>query len=250
MSLTSESLPVVLDFDSPGPLNVQHCLKLQPGEIHVCRQAIAVGDQELGSLWEVLSAEERTRAERYRFEVSRRTFVVCRGMLRVLLGNYLGESPEQLEFSYSKYGKPELAANGSRVGIEFNVSHTDEFALLAFALNRKIGIDIEKVRMDFNTLEISEHFFSESERTTLRAMAPDKRYEGFFRCWTRKEAFIKALGEGLTHPLNSFDVSIEQGIPPKLLATRPNTEEAARWQLWDVTVPSPYLATLAAETKR
>jgi 4'-phosphopantetheinyl transferase len=171
-------------------------------------------------------------------------------MLRVFLGSYLGKAAARLELTCSEYGKPELAPNDSRMDIDFNVSHTDEFALLAFALNRKIGIDIETVRRDFNTLEISERFFSECERTKLREMAPDDRYESFFRCWTRKEAFIKALGEGLTHPLNSFDVSIERGLPARLLATRPDAEEAARWQLWDIGVPSPYVATLAAAVGR
>jgi 4'-phosphopantetheinyl transferase len=119
--------------------------------------------------------------------------------------------------------------------------------LLAFASDRRIGVDVEKVRRDFSTVEIAERFFSEAERCALRELPREQRHEAFFRCWTRKEAFIKALGEGLSHPLDQFDVSIAPGMPPALLATRPDAREVTRWTLRDVEVPGDYAATLAAE---
>jgi 4'-phosphopantetheinyl transferase len=248
MSPTSETLPVVTEHDSPGLLNHGLCPELSGDEIHVWRQRISVTAEELKTLRELLSPEERNREERYRFEASRRTFVVCRGMLRVFLCGYLGTQPERFEFAYSEYGRPELVPANEPCALDFNVSHTEDFALLAFSRNRRIGVDIEQVRNDFNTSEIAERFFSESERTRLRRLAPSERHQSFFRCWTRKESFIKALGEGLSHPLDSFDVSIEPDDPPRLLATRPN-DETSRWQLWDINVPSGYVAALAAEIK-
>ena len=250
MSPSSGWDDTIAEYDSSGPLNGPHCLRMRPGEIHVWRQSTGVADQELAFLWDLLSVEERVRAERYKFEVSRRTFIVCRGMLRVLLGCYLEALPKKLQFAYGKYGRPELARSDAQIDLDCNVSHTDDFALLAFAHSRKIGVDIEKVRQDFDTLEISERFFSEYERTKLRALPAEERYESFFRCWTRKESFIKALGEGLTHPLDSFDVSITKEGPPLLLETRPNGEEASLWRLWDVKVPAGYVAALAATNSK
>jgi len=119
--------------------------------------------------------------------------------------------------------------------------------LLAFAEGRQVGIDVEKLRRDFATSEIAERFFSIAEREALRALPQDQRHEAFFRCWTRKEAFIKALGEGLSHPLDQFDVSLAPGGPAVLLATRPDAQEAKRWKLWNIYVPGDYAAALAAE---
>jgi 4'-phosphopantetheinyl transferase len=248
MSTTSGTLPVVVERESSGLLKQGLCPDLRGGEIHVWRQRVSLTAEEMRALHKLLSPDERNREERYRFEASRQTFVVCRGMLRVLLGGYLGEQPERFEFTYSAYGRPELVPANKQNTLDFNVSHTEDFALLAFSRNRRIGIDIERVRRDFDAGEIAERFFSESERTRLRELSPNERYEGFFRCWTRKESFIKALGEGLSHPLDSFDVTIEPDVPARLVATRPN-DEAARWRLWDINVPSGYVAALAAEAE-
>ena len=247
MSTTSQPVPIVVERDSAGWSETGPGLKLRPGEIHIWRQGISVTAEEVRSFWELLSADERSRAERYRFEASRRTFVICRGMLRSFLGCYLGEQPARLEFAYTQYGRPELVRSSEQNSVEFNLSHTADFALLAFSRDRRIGIDIERVRGDFDTSEIAERFFSECERSRLREIASAERHLAFFRCWTRKEAFIKALGEGLSHPLDTFDVSIERESPPRLLATRPDATDAEHWLLWDVTVPSGYVAALAGK---
>jgi 4'-phosphopantetheinyl transferase len=222
---------------------------LPPGEIHVWQRSLECNPDELESCRRLLSPDETERAARFRFTQDRVEFIVARGTLRALLKSYLGRPHDSLQFIYSQFGKPELAETLEQQRIEFNVSHSGGVALLAFARDRRIGIDIEQVRRDFSTLEISERFFSEAERDALRQLPLEQRPEAFFRCWARKEAFIKALGEGLSHPLDSFDVSLMPGEPAQLLATRPDDEVAKRWAMWEMSVPKGYAAALAAERK-
>jgi 4'-phosphopantetheinyl transferase len=220
---------------------------LTDGEIHVWRQSLEPWSHPVERYRSVLSPDELQRAGRFRFDRDRNEFLVSRATLRTLLGCYLDIPANQLRFFYSEYGRPLLPASDYAEEVDFNVSHSDGMLLLAFTRGRKIGIDIEKVRRDFVTAEIAERFFSAAERLALRELPHEQRHEAFFRCWTRKEAFIKALGEGLRHPLDQFDVSLAAGQPPTLLATRPDAGEARRWLLWNVPVPSDYVAALAAE---
>ena len=217
-------------------------------DIHVWRQSLALGPSDVESFCSLLSPDELERAGRFRFDTDRSDFIVSRGTLRTLLGSYLGVPPQELRFAYSEFGRPSLVARTPSNMLDFNVSHSSGVVLLAFALGRKIGIDVEKVRQDFGTAEIAERFFSMAERAALRKLPPEQRHEAFFRCWTRKEAFIKALGEGLSHPLDQFDVSLAPGEPAAILATRPDGEEVRRWLLWNVQVPGDYAAALAAES--
>jgi len=131
-------------------------------------------------------------------------------------------------------------------GLTFSVSHADGMAAFAFTRNRMIGVDVESIRKSFDTSGIAERFFSEAERAALQNLPAHKRHQAFFRCWTRKEAYIKALGEGLSYPLHRFDVSISEN-EPALLATRPNPAEAGRWLLRTLPVPAGYEGVLAVE---
>jgi 4'-phosphopantetheinyl transferase len=230
--------PEVLDF----PV-------LPHDEIHLWHQSLTWGFAFIESCSDLLSPDELQRAGRFRFVHDREEFIVCRGTLRILLGYYLNLPPKGLLLGYSEFGRPSLAANPPERDLEFNVSHSGDLALLAFASGRKIGIDVERVRRNFGTSEIAERFFSEAERAALRELPHEQRRQAFFRCWTRKEAFIKALGEGLSHPLDQFDVSLAPATPAALLATRPDAQEAKRWMLWDIRVPNDYAAALAAESK-
>ncbi len=223
---------------------------LLPDEIHVWHQNLARGAAEVESLAGLLSPEEWERVRRFRFDANRNDFVVCRGTLRALLGHYVGVPAKELCFEYSEYGRPRLVAGSPEGDLDFNVSHSGGHALLGFARGRKIGLDIEKIRWDFGTGEIAERFFSEAERSTLRNLPAEQRHEAFFRCWTRKEAFIKALGEGLSHPLDQFDVSLDPSVPAQLLATRPNGKEAGRWNMWNIQAPVGYAAALVAQSDR
>jgi 4'-phosphopantetheinyl transferase len=151
-----------------------------------------------------------------------------------------------LQFSYSAHGKPKLEGHPGNA-LEFNVSHSDGMAIVSLARHSRLGVDIEKVRLDFEHQHIAERFFSDQEREQLRSMSPEEIPYAFFRCWTRKEAFIKALGEGLSHPLHQFDVELRATEPARLLSTRPDPAEVSRWSLFDIPVPAGYLAALAME---
>jgi len=217
-------------------------------EIHVWRQKLNSEFAGVELFGRTLSADELQRAGRFRFDAGRNEYIVACGTLRVLLGAYLNIPPRQLLFTYSKYGRPSLVNDSPASDINFNVSHSGGVALFAFVRGRRIGIDVECVRRDFETSEIAERFFSTAERAALRDLPQEQRHEAFFRCWTRKEAYIKALGEGLSHPLDQFDVSLAPEVPAILLATRPDAQEVRRWKLWDIEVPGDYAAALAAET--
>ena len=222
-------------------------LWLNSGDIHIWQRQLACGPQVVESLRAVLETDELARAARFRFPTGRDEFVVSRGTLRTLLGQYLNYPPDKLRFTYSQYGRPQVDGARRAESVEFNISHSGDVVLLAFARGRRIGIDIERVRKDFNTTEIAERFFSLAEREALRLLPVEQRHEAFFNCWTRKEAFIKALGEGLSHPLNQFDVSLVPGKPAALLATRPDSRDARHWSLWNVQVSAGYAGALAAE---
>jgi 4'-phosphopantetheinyl transferase len=222
---------------------------LAADEIHLWRQNLARGTLEIEAFRRLLSPDELERAGRFRFDADCDDFIVSRGTLRTLLGAYLDLPPQELRFTYSQYGRPILMVGSAANGLDFNVSHSGGMMLLAFARGRRIGIDVERVRRDFATTEIAERFFSLAERAALRQLSQEQRHEAFFLCWTRKEAFIKALGEGLSHPLDQFDVSLAPGQPAVLLATRPDAREASRWLFWNVQVPGDYAATLAAESR-
>ena len=197
------------------------------------------------SRWrEVLSTDERERAARFHFERDRQCYCVTRAALRTLLGGYLQANPRELSFQYSDKGKPSLASRYRDCNLAFNVSHSGDVALLGFTRRRQIGVDIEKIRDDFDTFAIARRFFSAREQEQLSSLPEDQQRHAFFRCWTRKEAFIKALGEGLSHPLDQFDVSLD-GSASVSLTTRPDDEEAQRWHLASVESRAGYAAAYA-----
>ena len=163
----------------------------------------------------------------------------------MLLGRYLGVPPETLSFDYGPFGKPRLT--GLKTPLQFNASHSGHILLIAIMLDRAIGIDVERIRSNLSVLDIAERFFSPLERAALAALPETLRTNAFFDCWTRKEAYIKARGEGLSLPLNGFDVSFLPGEPAQLLATRPDAAEASRWRLRELDVADGYKAALAVE---
>jgi 4'-phosphopantetheinyl transferase len=222
-------------------------LALNGDEIQVWKQYLTRGPAEIESLQRLLSPDELGRAQRFRFSSDRNHFIVARGMLRTLLGHYLTVSPVELSFSYSSFGRPSITHPEVASAFDFNISHSGGVALMAFSMGRQIGIDVEQVRGNFGTVEIAERFFSVAERAALQQLPEEERQAAFFRCWTRKEAFIKALGEGLSHPLDQFDVSLGPDTPAALLATRPDATEVQRWELYDIRLPGDYVAALALE---
>src|SRR6516165_4573279 len=217
-----------------------------PGdEVHVWRATLERPSQSAMDLESILSADERERVRRFYFERDRSRWLVGRGCLRMLLGRYLGVPPETLSFDYGPFGKPRLT--GLKTPLQFNASHSGNILLIAVTLDRAVGVDVERIRSDLSVLEIAERFFSPLERGALAALPDALRTDAFFDCWTRKEAYIKARGVGLSLPLNGFDVAFVPGEPAKLLATRPDAAEACRWQLRELDVADGYKAALAVE---
>ena len=177
----------------------------------------------------LLSRDEAARADGFRFARDRERFVGARGLLRELLGRYLGVDPSALRFSYGPRGKPCLETDSRPDGVRFNVSHSGGLALLAFTRGRELGVDLERVRPVPEAESIAESYFSPRESAELARLPPAERPPAFFRCWTRKEAFIKATGDGLSHPLDAFDVTFAPGEPARLLRVDGEPGEAARW---------------------
>jgi 4'-phosphopantetheinyl transferase len=220
---------------------------MQVNEVHVWCTALNPGGAVVQDLSGLLAPDERTRAERFRFQRDREHFIAARGQLRRILGGYLGRSPEELRFRYSPYGKPALTEEWDPEEIQFNMSHSHAIVLYAIARGRRVGIDVEWIRPDFATEQIAERFFSAHEVAALRALPAADRPEAFFHCWTRKEAYIKARGEGLSLPLDQFDVSLAPGEPAALLRSRADPDEVARWRMCALTPPPGYAGALVVE---
>jgi 4'-phosphopantetheinyl transferase len=175
---------------------------------------------------------------------------VGRGLLRIILGHYVEAPPEGLRFCYNPYGKPALDPTQDRGSLRFNLSHSGGRALYAVARGREVGVDVETIRTEFAGLAIAERFFAPAEVAVLRDLAPEHRTRAFFSCWTRKEAFIKARGKGLSIPLDTFEVSLAPGAPAALLATHDDRDEAARWTLFDLDPGPGFAGALAVEGDR
>lgn len=199
-------------------------------------------EAEVAGLSALLAPDERARAGRFYFARHRRQFIVARGGLRRTLGEQLGVAPERLVFAYGPQGKPELAWP-ARSGMAFNLSHAGERALLAWTRAGEIGVDIECLRPV--TPGLAERFFAPEEAAALAALPAAEQTAAFFRCWTRKEAYLKALGSGLARPLDGFVVSLAPGQPAELLAVRGDPEEARHWRLEHLDPAPGYCAAIA-----
>jgi 4'-phosphopantetheinyl transferase len=222
-------------------------LPLSAGEVHLWRALLDQPAHVLHQLGATLAADERDRAARFHFEKDRDRFVVARGALRSILARYLRVPPGRVQFNYSPYGKPALAAEFAAAHLSFNVSHSHALALFAIARGRALGVDVEYLRAAVAVREIAERFFSANEVAAFCALPAAQQPSAFFDCWTRKEAYIKARGEGLSFPLAEFDVSLRPHEPAALLCVRGDEREAARWSLRALDVAPGYAAALVAE---
>ena len=177
---------------------------------------------------ELLSEAERERARRFHRDLHRNRFVRAHAALRTLLGSALNRPGAELTFEAGPQGKPALAGDD---GLHFNLSSTEGLALVALSRHGPLGVDVERHRPDPSLLEVAERFFSPAEVTALREVPTGERLGAFHRIWTRKEAYIKAVGLGLSLDLDTFDVSLKPGPGARLLATRPDAQQASRWRL-------------------
>jgi 4'-phosphopantetheinyl transferase len=190
---------------------------LGPDEIHVWLHPLVIKASTQDLLHSYLSADEKRRAARFHFERDRIRFIAARGTLRTLLGQYLSKQPGELQFHLGQQGKPSLAPEPAGRSLSFNLSHSEDFAAFAFGWNRNIGVDIERIRPGVEHEDIAQCHFSAAEIESLVNLPPADQAKGFFVCWTRKEAYIKASGRGLQIPLDSFDVNLEPGTAARFL---------------------------------
>lgn len=220
---------------------------LKSDEIHIWRASSHLLPIQTERLEQTLSDDELKRAYRFFFKKDRIRFVVGRGLLRTILGRYLKKGPHQLRFNYSLNGKPELIGENSDEGLNFNVSYSNELILYAVSLNRRVGVDIEFIRQDFADEQIVERFFSKQETDKFLSLPKNIRKEAFFTCWTRKEAYLKATGKGITSGMDQFAVSLVPGEPAALLSINNNPEETSSFYLEDLNMGPGYKAALAVE---
>ena len=215
-------------------------------EVHVWRATLDRPAGEIAWLGQRLSPEEEERAERFYFERDRRRFVVGRGILRVILGRYLAMAPGAIQFEYGPQGKPALAPGCGGGSLAFNLSHSHDLALYAFAQRRAVGVDVERVRPMPDAVRIARRFFSPREVAAVQAAPAERRETVFFEIWTRKEAYIKALGEGLSRPLAGFSVDLRSKRAP-LQEVKGDAAEAGRWRLLPLSPDAAYVAAVAVE---
>jgi 4'-phosphopantetheinyl transferase len=216
------------------------------GPIRVWRADLDRPEPETAALGALLSADERARADRFRFAIDRRRFTVARGVLRVLLGRVTGSPPHEIEFSYGTRGKPALRRPADS-GLEFNLTHSHGLALIATSWGRAVGVDLEFERLELDFRGIAGRFFTPREFGEIEAQRDDAQRSAFFRGWTRKEAFLKARGDGLWLGLDQFEVSIAPETSARLVRTAWDPDEARRWSLHDLDVAPGFAAALAVE---
>jgi 4'-phosphopantetheinyl transferase len=222
-------------------------LMLGGNEVHVWRVILDQLGQNIPTLWHILPGDEQSRAQRFAFPTDRDHFIVTRGMLRLILSRYIAIAPENLRFSYSSHSKPFLNLELGKQPICFNLSHSHGVALYAITQGRQVGVDIECVRHNLDTETIAKAYFSAHEYKSLRDLPREAQHEAFFMCWTRKEAYIKARGEGLSYPLDRFTVSVQPGDPAALLQNDSDPSEALRWALYHLVPDLGYIGAMAIE---
>jgi 4'-phosphopantetheinyl transferase len=219
-------------------------LTLTGSAVHVWRATLSLAEAQVAVLGFLLNAEEQARARRLRFEDKRRSFVAARAILRCILGRYLGLSPQQIQFSYSAQGKPELAPSQA-TGLRFNLAHSGDLAVVALAYARPIGIDVEHLRPVGAIDQMVDGYFAPAERAAFQRLPPEHRLSAFFAAWTRKEAYLKAQGDGLTLPLDQVVVTLSPDEPPALLADGQRSPDTTPWVLMDLEAAPGYRAALA-----
>ena len=220
-------------------------MELMDDEVHVWYLSLDLANAEIRRLLETLSEDERRRADRMQLQRVRDRFIAGRGILRSCLASYLNLSPARVVFHYGPQGKPSLQSIPS--SIQFNLAHSAGRGVIAVTRGRPIGVDIEEIRPISDSLAIASRFFSPVESNQLRSLPDSGRNLAFLRCWTRKEAYLKALGAGLSRALDGFDVTLLSGAPPRLLRVEGHPGEATRWEMRDLRPGPGYLGAVATE---
>jgi 4'-phosphopantetheinyl transferase len=225
-------------------------LVLSDDEVHVWRTYLLQTGSMMDRFCDVLAEDEVARSKRFRFDSDRQKFIVARGVLRLILCRYIAAEPSQLRFTYGPYGKPVLLDKGEECSLRFNLSHLADLALYAISDKREVGIDVESLNSNSAPQEIARRFFSSREAGEICGLPPERQREAFFHCWTRKEAYVKARGEGLSFPLDRFEVPLASGTSVTLLREIRELESASIWSLYQVPAARGYSAALVVEGGR
>jgi len=221
--------------------------KLANAKVHVWHASLEQPAEVVQRLEAVLSNDERQHAEQFRYQEHRQSFVVSRGILRNLLSHYSNIQPKQIQFKYTLTGKPFLANGEETQNISFNLSHTGLLVLYAFSWGRQVGIDVECIRPVKEIGQIAIRIFSPKEYKRFQRISKEARERAFYNCLTRKEAFLKARGDGIYFPPQEVEVSFEQGSPASLFSVAGSIEEAKKWSMHDIKTLDGYVAALAVE---
>lgn len=222
-------------------------IRLKENEVHTWRLYHDQVNYPINNLKNLLAPDELKRSQKFRFTEHQNRFIISWALLRLILEIYLKTKASLIHFQYNPYGKPFLSNKSKGECIKFNMSHSGNISLYAVTRNREIGIDVEFIKSDIDELEIAKHFFSPHEIGELLQVPSQLRKKAFFDCWTRKEAFIKARGEGLSIPLDSFDVSLAPGQPARLMSTRSDKSEISKWFLKELYPGPGYAGALVVE---
>lgn len=217
------------------------------GEVHVWIGRTQISEPLLQALERTLGDDERIRAGKFRFQTDRCRYIAAHGILRNIVGRYLEVGPSDVSFTENAFGKPFLRPDGGGENLFFNISHSGDLVVVALARKRQIGVDVELVRAlpDFDS--IAEGHFAPPERALLTAAEPERRQQTFFACWTRKEAYIKAVGQGLSMQLDAFDTCMPHGCPGRRLEGSGEPAGVESWWLADLTVPTGYQGAVVVE---
>lgn len=225
-------------------------LQLSPDYIDVWKAPLNLPPAQLDKYRAILSRDEQQRSDKFKSEKRRREFIIGRGLLRMLIGQCLEMDPSVIEFAYSEHQKPYLPVTALGIPVTFNLSHSHDLALVALALERRIGIDIEYLRPDVDFRKLAGRFFSEQESRSLQDYEGVRLAAAFFACWTRKEALLKAIGEGIAFGLADFSVSVNPQDQVVSLHTHWDEAEAARWSIINFALERDYAAAVAASGTR
>jgi 4'-phosphopantetheinyl transferase len=217
-------------------------------DVHVWAAPLDLSRSLLDRLATDLSPDERARADRFRFEQLRARYLAGRALLRMMLARYVHRPAASLRFAYGAHGKPALAMSDADAVPRFNLAHAGGLALIAISSAHEVGVDVEELRALPDAMQVAQRHFSAAECRTLRALPEDARDASFLRCWTRKEAYIKAVGEGLSCPLDSFDVTLAPDEPARILEVRRDPDEASRWTLVHLSPAPGWIGAVALRT--
>ena len=221
--------------------------RITDSDLHIWRACLSGSVPELSYFDSILSPDEKARAERFYFERDRNRYIFGRGILRTLLGGYLQVQASKITFVYGPHGKPAIESVRSNKSLQFNLAHSNDWAVYAFGWDHPLGIDLEHIRPMPDVDELAERFFSASERVLIHSLSGDQKWETFFSIWTCKEAFLKATGSGLTLPLDQFEVSPRADGGMKLTSISGNSKPADRWRLETFKPIADYQSAIAVE---